>query len=241
MKITAMIPLSITSVLFCSLFQAKVHAQTDCDVDFSTLAANYQLTTIRKSNSIAPEYQQLRLWRRNREVAHEHPEINITKAWNLLTNDMIRPVQYFDTHQRAVEYSPGALNSGAGENSWSNKHSLISNQQKILMHLDRIEGEGCDKREYLSLTKNGIHYSLVWSVAKALPLTYKEVSASKEFRLTLSSTNANAVVVNDFFSSLASYQTTDYADIGDNESDPFLLSMINLGFVKQGASGVFGL
>ena len=212
-----------------------MYAQAGCDVDFSTLAANYQLTTIRKNNSLVPEYTPLTLWRRNTEVAHEHSEINMTKAWNLLTNDRIRPVQYFDAHQRAVEYSLGALNSGVGENSWSKKQNLISNQQKLSMHLDRIEGEGCDKREHLSLTKNGIHYSLVWSVAKALPLAYKEVSDSKEFRLTLSSTNADAIVVNDFFLSLEAYQTTDYADIGDNESDPFLLGMINLGFVEHGA------
>jgi hypothetical protein len=35
------------------------------------------------------------------------------------------------------------------------------------------------------------------------------------------------------------YETTDYADIGDNESDPFLLKMINLGHISHGASGFY--
>lgn len=36
-----------------------------------------------------------------------------------------------------------------------------------------------------------------------------------------------------------SYQDTDYADIGDNESDPFFQRMINLGFIEHEASGFY--
>ena len=35
------------------------------------------------------------------------------------------------------------------------------------------------------------------------------------------------------------YQTTDYADVGDNESDPMLAKMIKLGFISHGASGFY--
>jgi len=45
--------------------------------------------------------------------------------------------------------------------------------------------------------------------------------------------------IEEFFRIRGSYQTTDYADIGDNESDPFLLKMMNLGFIKHGASGFY--
>lgn len=41
------------------------------------------------------------------------------------------------------------------------------------------------------------------------------------------------------FDRRASYASTDYADIGDNESDPFLLRMINLGFIEHGGSGFY--
>ncbi len=41
------------------------------------------------------------------------------------------------------------------------------------------------------------------------------------------------------FDRRASYLSTDYADIGDNESDPFLLRMINLGFIEHGGSGFY--
>jgi hypothetical protein len=42
-----------------------------------------------------------------------------------------------------------------------------------------------------------------------------------------------------FFTQLSQYQSTDYADIGDDHTDPFLAKMINLGFVEHGASGFY--
>ncbi len=34
---------------------------------------------------------------------------------------------------------------------------------------------------------------------------------------------------------------TDYSDVGDNESDPFVRKMINMGFVSLGTLGVYNL
>ncbi len=49
----------------------------------------------------------------------------------------------------------------------------------------------------------------------------------------------NQDVINQFFAQRANYQSTDFADIGDNESDPFLIKMINLGFIDHSASGIY--
>ena len=46
-------------------------------------------------------------------------------------------------------------------------------------------------------------------------------------------------IIDAFFNKNLDYQTTDYADIGDSESDPFLRKMINLGFVEHGSSGMY--
>ena len=62
-------------------------------------------------------------------------------------------------------------------------------------------------------------------------------SYSREIVLTASHHNQQKVQVE--FAKWDNYQTTDYADIGDNESDPFLAKMINLGFVEHGASGFY--
>jgi hypothetical protein len=42
-----------------------------------------------------------------------------------------------------------------------------------------------------------------------------------------------------FFKSRYAYYATDYADIGDDHTDPFLTKMMNLGFIEHGASGFY--
>ena len=55
---------------------------------------------------------------------------------------------------------------------------------------------------------------------------------------TLQDVNYNADT-NTFFAKRESYQSTDYADIGDDHTDPFLTKMVNQGFIEAGASGYY--
>lgn len=57
--------------------------------------------------------------------------------------------------------------------------------------------------------------------------------------LTLDKVKFDKAAVMQQFANWDSFQTTDYADIGDNEGDPFLAKMINLGFIEHGASGFY--
>lgn len=235
MKKITVIVLGCVGVILSGITQAN------CEKDSSVMTAKYRLTTVNKGVSASSTTKYLTLWRRGDEVAHQHSEFSMTEMWNQLSDGRIRPVQHFDDHQRSIEYEPGALNSGKGEDSWSKKTQLISSVQKSLMTLDRVEGEGCEKREYYSRIKGDTSFSLVWYSAKDLPLQYEEKSGTRKFTLTLKESDGSVSAVNEFFAQRASYQSTDYADIGDNESDPFLLGMINLGFVEHGASGFYNV
>jgi len=57
--------------------------------------------------------------------------------------------------------------------------------------------------------------------------------------LTLGTVDFKKAQIQQQFALWDAYQTTDYADIGDNEGDPFLAKMINLGFIEHGASGFY--
>ena len=46
--------------------------------------------------------------------------------------------------------------------------------------------------------------------------------------------------VSSAMSSFKDFGATDYADIGDNESDPFLMKMIKLGFIQSGTRDSMG-
>ena len=45
--------------------------------------------------------------------------------------------------------------------------------------------------------------------------------------------------VSNFFAKRVDYQATDYADIGDDHTDPFLTKMVTQGFIEAGASGFY--
>ncbi|MBX2880378.1 MAG: hypothetical protein KTR32_10625 [Granulosicoccus sp.] len=49
----------------------------------------------------------------------------------------------------------------------------------------------------------------------------------------------NAELVDRKFKEWDKHFTMDFADIGDNESDPFLKTMITFGFISHGASGFY--
>jgi hypothetical protein len=89
------------------------------------------------------------------------------------------------------------------------------------------------------LKKGETSISLEWLTHLRLVKTYSEVSSSGKATWTLEGMVSEADEVRKHFATRAGYQTTDYADIGDNESDPFFLKMMNLGFVDHGASGFY--
>jgi hypothetical protein len=55
-------------------------------------------------------------------------------------------------------------------------------------------------------------------------------AGDKRTEWTLTATHRDATAAQRVFSVRESYKSTDFADIGDNETDPFLRDMIHLGF-----------
>ena len=58
----------------------------------------------------------------------------------------------------------------------------------------------------------------------------------REWKLKTVDFNKNT---KDFFTKRQNYQSTDYADIGDDHTDPFLTKMVTQGFIEAGASGYY--
>ena len=56
---------------------------------------------------------------------------------------------------------------------------------------------------------------------------------------SLQSVQLDSDKISHFFKSRHSYFSTDFADIGDDHTDPFLTKMMNLGFIEKGASGIY--
>ena len=216
---------------------ANAGSRLGCDIDASVIAGNYQIATAQGGR--AASISNLQIWRRNNEVAHQHPDRKITEIWNKLPNDRMRVVRYFDAHNRGIEYQADEIGGGQGLNEWSKKTQLVSHSFKQSMHLDKVEGTACDRLEYYTKTINKQTISMTWSPSLSLPVAYKESGQGKTLVMTLIKGITDKKQINNFFILRENYQLTDYADIGDNESDPFLSNMINLGFIEHGASGFY--
>lgn len=214
----------------------------DCGVNPEKMRARFTLEKTWHGGNTAEasaSTTQLGVWRRGEEVAHELEDQQITEIWNRLPNGRVRPVRYFDEYRRGIEYQPNEVSGSSATDIWAKKTQLVTNSQKESMTLIKTEGKGCDKIEYYRAQGDGVHYLLHWSPVKALPVRYREVTKQYSFTATLAHVDTSAQQVDRFFGLRDGYQTTDYADIGDNEHDPFLIKMINLGFVSHGASGFY--
>lgn len=221
-------------LLLLALSTPTVYAQ--CDVSSSKLSATYQLDSVsgEKHNST-----DLILWRSGNTVAHQYPQTHITESWYLSKNQQIKPTRFFDQAKRAIEYQPGEKVHGKTESDWDYRNSLIS--QSLLSQLDLTgeSGNGCERVKHFSKSIGQTHIQVSWLVNQGLVSQYSWQNGNKKESWQLQSVSTKVAPIDDFFAQRADYQTTDFADIGDDHTDPFLTKMVTLGFIEQGASGFY--
>jgi len=216
-----------------TLCAASVQGQ-ECKLDTAHLVAGYEI-----QQAEAPA-RTLSLWRNGDQLVYERKNEQISDLWQRLSNGHVRPIRYFDAYQRGIEYQSGELKGQEPE--WQQKYALFSAAQIAAMDETGREGEGCELAVNYRQSKNGKQYSLVWLPAYQLPKSWVVTDQKDGTVLTkwqLGEVSMDRAKLTARFSAWDNYQTTDYADVGDNESDPFLAKMINQGFIKHGASGFY--
>lgn len=235
-------------ILLALLFSSHAvwASSNSCNINPEKIGAKYSFYT--ESYKSMPNsfdkhkhttFKSLNIWRQEKHVAHEHPDDNITEIWNLVSDGRVRPVRYFDNDKRAIEYQPSDVNRGKGDRNWLAKNQLISDAFLTTFELKNTNKAGCDLEETYVYEKAGRTIEIVWLPALKLVKSYNEKSAKGKYKWQMNELIKNPKASDEFFAARQSYMSTDYADIGDNESDPFLMSMINLGFVEHGASGFY--
>ena len=107
------------------------------------------------------------------------------------------------------------------------------------MTLTAESGSGCHlQKTYTLQTDKGIN-TLVWLPNLKLVKEHNYIQTDKLIKFELINIDYDVQKLSLEFSKRSKYASTDYADIGDSESDPFIRKMINLGFVEHGASGFY--
>ncbi len=221
-------------------------AHTACDIDADIVSAKYKVTRIATTNTAAKNTaakniatEHVVLWRDKNQVVHQYQERGLSELWQSVTGDRLRLVRYFDRHRRGIEYAPDEIKQNSVEKDWSLKYQLISDQ--LIHKMERVADAGTGCEQVLSYAGDQGHASLQldWLPAKKLVKRFSEKTARAELLWELEEVVIDPNRIRQRLSEWDGYQTTDYIDIGDNESDPFLMQMINLGFVKHGASGFY--
>lgn len=178
----------------------------------------------------------LQLWRYKNQVAIRYPKSLVTEIWEKTKNNRLHLVKIFEKHKKGIEYQPFEI---SGSHDWSVKRQLVSNEAISKMNLTQSAGKGCNLiKNYSIQTNKGVRH-LAWLENQALIKSYRETNDQRTTAWTLLSTSTKQQEIWNKFSALNSYDTIDYTDIGDNESDPFLTSMINFGFIENHSHGFY--
>lgn len=201
------------SVVF-STFDASAEITSNCtaeDPDF--LRADYKIETTDSAGNVTET--SLILWRKGKEVAHQYPQTGITEAWQLI--------------------------KGKRETDWSNRYQLISDSVlSKMVNPDQVItiDSVCNSTQKLARIGDTT-LTLNWLPNQKLIKQFNIKERNQSVVWTLKNVESDIAKINAFFETRHNYYATDFADISDDHTDPFLTKMVTQGFIEHGASGFY--
>jgi hypothetical protein len=209
-----------------------------CETSSNSLIAHYKIFQSRAGSSKQDSTQSLSLHRYGGEVMHSYPELHITERWNKTSHGGLQKFRYFDEDNRAIEYDSTAPLEDIDQR-WQEKHQLVSQSALENMSVKQEISTECGVvTVYEQKSDNSLRH-IYWSADLELLIKLFHRKGLDEETWELQSLNGNPEIVLESFADRERYLSTDFADIGDQETDPFFRKMINLGFIEHGASGFY--
>jgi hypothetical protein len=228
---TLLLLTAITFPLFAS-------ASDTCQSTAFMATYNIEQTT---HDAASNKQNQLVLLRAQNSVFHINNQ-QVATQWTTLPHNHMKKTSYFIDDKRAIEYeATKTISNQAWQYHAQLLHPLFQKQSTLI----ETTGQGCDKLEHYQQQKNTKTVDIWWFPAKKLvqristTLSDKTESADKAVNWQLAEVTYDNKMIQQQLDTFSEYQSTDFADIGDNESDPFFRKMINLGFIEHSASGFY--
>ena len=228
----------VRTILVVFLGLITTFSYANCSAKSAELGAHYRITTTDHKTG-KQSTRDFTLWRDGDRVAHQYHAKGMTELWERVSNGTLRTVHYFDHYHRGIEYDPAEVKISHTSNDWQLKYQLISEDFVKTLIKGPSEGFNCMAFSAYSQTSSGSNVTLEWVDQLNLAKLYIEDNPTKSVKWELVEIIDDKAQVQKAFSRREDYKTTDYTDIGDNESDPFLMRMINLGHISHGASGFY--
>ena len=206
----------------------------------TTLMATYNIEQT-THDAASNKQNQLVLLRAQNSVFHISNQ-QVATQWTTLPHNHMKKTSYFIDDKRAIEYeATKTISNQAWQYHAQLLHPLFQKQSTLI----EATGQGCDKLEHYQQQTNTKTVDIWWFPAKKLVqristvLSDKGESADKAVNWQLTEVTYDNKMIQQQLDTFSTYQSTDFADIGDNESDPFFRKMINLGFIEHSASGFY--
>lgn len=226
-------------LLLLVLFGASPVLANTCLLEPQQLVANYKV--IQHSHAAQQAKNKITLIRDGNQLIHLFNDKGYGDLWSKSINDQLMLTRFFPKYQRSIEYQAEDLTtSRKNKYLWQQKTQMISPELLKKMTIMRTEGTGCKQVDVLTYQHKGKKYLLRWLPKLALVEYFDILKGDmKLMSWQLESVTNISEEYGQLITDIQHYQSTDYIDIGDNESDPFLAKMINQGFVSQSEAGFY--
>ena len=206
----------------------------ECKILPKVLSAYYDFNQQKSNNSegnkiqilAAKQTQSFELHRYNNRVLQRDINQGVNDIWSHKGNRLSLN-RAFEQYQHTIEYQSNELRY---QPKWQDIFQLVATPDLDKMQFVEQKNSGCQlEQHYFHKTKTS-EYQLVWlpnlQLVKFFEL--KSPTLTRQWSLTNYQGSVEQIAV--LFAEYSRYQSTDYADVGDNESTPFLAAMINQGF-----------
>lgn len=162
-----------------------------------------------------------------------YPQTRIAEDWSVLESGRVRLERAFLDAQRGVSYGPADLRDIQAEEDWSQLRSPVSAALLARLHRTDTEGDGCQRIDTYAGRVGDTHYEIRWAAAGGYPQRLVSRRRDRVVRQRLAR-RLSAAEVAALQKALGEIDYVDYADVGDNEADPFVSRLIGLGFIEHG-------
>lgn len=208
---------------------------SECNIKPEPMSAVFSKSSAGRKSP--PQVKSIHLQRSTKRVAIDYKDKNITELWELTKDKRLRLVKYFNEEKRGIAYQPNEIKSKGKENDWSAKQQLLSDNYLQTLDLVATSGFGCNVVEHYRRTVGDTAIEVEYLKHLKLIKRYQVKKPDSAVLIQLTDYDHTEKPIEEYFTRLSKYKTTDYADIDDKESDPFLLKMKKLGLVEPMTSG----
>ena len=175
-----------------------------------------------------PQNEHALIYYRSKErVAYYYPQQQITEVYSRMNKDNVSLIRAFDAYHKAIEYESSDIKMEKEINSWQAHKNLAS--PHTLQKKASQERLKSGIVIYTKRTKNSFT-QMIWYEPQELLLSLEQY---KDHRLLYHYELNKLQAADTHLQKISHYETTDFADIGDHEDDPFFIKLINLGFISH--------